>query len=100
MRVVSTHLRNSARDQTCTLRLPGCGHDDGTVVLAHLPCNQKGTGMKSPDVLAIFCCSSCHATIDGPRRWEVEAADYLRALAETQMHWLRTGLMTVKGVAA
>lgn len=99
MKVVSLQLRKSAKDRACTLRLPGCGHDDGTVVLAHLPCNQKGTGMKSPDQMAIFCCSSCHAIVDGPRRWEVEAADYLRALAETQLYWIGAGLMTIKGMA-
>ncbi|WP_338148461.1 nuclease domain-containing protein [Pseudomonas lundensis] len=94
-RVVSKKLRDSARDQTCTLRLPGCGHDDGTVVLAHLPCGQKGMGMKSPDQMAIFACHVCHSTIDGAKRWEVDAADYLRALAETQLIWIRMGLLKV-----
>ena len=51
----------------------------GTVVLAHLPCGQKGTGMKGPDQIAIFACHHCHQIVDGPRRWEVPAADYLRA---------------------
>lgn len=96
-RVVSKKLRDSARDQCCTLRLDGCGHDDGTVVLAHLPCGQKGVGMKSPDNMAVLACMSCHQIIDGPDRWDVPARDYLRALAETQMHWIESGLMTIKG---
>jgi hypothetical protein len=99
MRVISKKLRDSARDQACTLRLDGCQHDHG-VVLAHLPCGQKGVGMKSPDQMAVFACQSCHLVIDGANRWEVPAFDYLRALAETQMYWLEHGLMTVKGVAA
>ncbi|WP_219061058.1 nuclease domain-containing protein [Pseudomonas sp. UMAB-08] len=94
-RVVSKKLRDSARDQTCTLRLQGCGYDDGTVVLAHLPCGQKGMGMKGPDVIACFACDSCHSIIDGRKRGEYETADLLRALAETQVHWIERGLLKV-----
>ena len=47
MRVISQKLRDSARGQDCTLRLPGiCNFDSATTVLAHLPCGQKGMGMK------------------------------------------------------
>ena len=94
-RVVSKKLRDSARDQTCTLRLQGCGYDDGTVVLAHLPCGQKGMGMKGPDVIACFACDSCHSIIDGRKRGEYETADLLRALAVTQVHWIERGLLKV-----
>lgn len=94
-RVASKKLRDSARDQTCTLRLQGCGYDDGTVVLAHLPCGQKGMGMKGPDVIACFACDSCHSIIDGRKRGEYETADLLRALAETQVHWIERGLLKV-----
>lgn len=94
-RVVSKKLRDSARDQTCTLRLQGCGYDDGTVVLAHLPCGQKGMGMKGPDVIACFACDNCHSIIDGRKRGEYETADLLRALAETQVHWIEKGLLKV-----
>lgn len=99
MRVESKKLRGSARGKTCTLRLPGCGHDDGTVVLAHLPCGQKGAGMKSPDQMAVFACHSCHMQLDGAGRWDIHAKDYLRALAETQGIWIRDGLMKIEGVA-
>ncbi|GLX87858.1 hypothetical protein Pfra02_04270 [Pseudomonas fragi] len=95
VRIISKKLRDSARDQTCTLRLQGCGYDDGTVVLAHLPCGQKGMGMKGPDVIACFACDSCHSIIDGRKRGEYETADLLRALAETQVHWIERGLLKV-----
>lgn len=99
MRVISKKLRESARDQTCTLRLDGCQYDQG-VVLAHLPCGQKGVGMKGPDVIACFACDHCHSVIDSRIRGEFTGADLLRALAETQMYWLEKGLITVKGPAA
>lgn len=99
MKVISQPLRDSARGQDCTLRLEGiCCADSETTVLAHLPCGQKGTGMKGPDNIAVFACASCHAYIDGHNRWEVHAMDYLRALAETQLHWIAKGLITVRGM--
>jgi hypothetical protein len=100
MRVISQKLRDSARGQTCTLRLDGCGYDDGTIVLAHIPCGQKGMGMKGPDVIACFACNHCHSVIDSRARGEYTDADLLRALAETQLIWLRLGLLKVPGVAA
>ncbi|TFF09688.1 DUF1364 family protein [Pseudomonas sp. BCA14] len=100
MRVESKKLRESARGQACTLRLAGCGYDDDTIVLAHIPCGQKGIGMKGPDVIACFACDSCHSIIDGRKRGEFEVADLLRALAETQLHWIGKGLLKVQGVSA
>lgn len=98
MRVVSQKLRDSARGQTCTLRLNGCGFDDGTVVLAHIPCGQKGMGIKGPDIIACFACKSCHDAIDSRSRGIVTEGDILRALAETQLFWIRNGLITIKGM--
>ena len=98
MRVISQKLRDSAKGRDCTLRLDGCCFDPETTVLAHLPCGQKGTAMKSPDNMGVFACRECHAKIDGPNRWEVPAEDYLRALAETQLRWIEMGLLKVAGV--
>lgn len=99
MRVISKKLRDSARMQDCTLRIPSvCSFDPEQTVLAHLPCGNKGVGMKSPDNMAVFACAHCHAFIDGPRRHEISGIDYLRALCETQMHWIETGLITIAGM--
>lgn len=102
-RIVSKKLRDSARGQSCTLRLPGvCNFDPETTVLAHLPCGQKGMGMKGPDMIAVFACSACHDRLDARTSAApaVTGADMLRALAETQLIWIRDGLLTVKGAAA
>ncbi|MHB1403840.1 MAG: nuclease domain-containing protein [Thiobacillus sp.] len=101
-RIVSKKLRDSARGQDCTLRLPGvCSFDSQTTVLAHLPCGQKGMGMKGPDMIAVFACSACHDRLDSRTAAApaVTGADLLRALAETQLIWIRMGLLTVKGAA-
>lgn len=99
MRIISTKLRESARGQDCTLRIPGvCNFNPETTVLAHLPCGQKGVGMKSPDVMAVFACSCCHTFIDSHRFGELTARHVLQALAETMMVWVQKGLIVIKGV--
>ena len=99
MRIVSQKLRDSAQGKDCTLRLPGvCNFNPETTVLAHLPCGMKGTGMKGPDVLAVFACSSCHDVLDSRAKGEIDWRDVLRALAETQLDWVGSGLIKVAGV--
>ena len=99
MRVISNKLRESARMQDCTLRIPGiCNFNPETTVLCHLPCGQKGTGMKSPDQMAVFGCSHCHTFIDSARFSELSAKHILSALAETQMYWVQKGLLSIKGM--
>lgn len=99
-RIVSKKLRDSARGQDCTLRLPGCSFDPARTVLCHLPVGMKGVGVKTPDLFAVFADDCCHAVIDGRAKGEFDASDLLRALAETQMKWVQMGLITIKGVAA
>lgn len=98
-RAQSKKLRDSARGQECTLRIPGvCNFNPETTVLAHLACGQKGMGLKSPDNMAVFACS-CHDLLDGRRQGELDQRDVLRALGETQAIWISQGLMTIKGAA-
>lgn len=80
-----TPLRNSARGETCTLRLDGCDGGTETTVLAHLRhFGWAGTGHKPPDYLAVFACHRCHDAIDGrSNHAEHGYDDLLRALGET-----------------
>lgn len=55
-------------------------------------------GMKGPDMIAAFACSSCHGAIDGRSSGKAEEGDLIRALAETQLKWLAMGLITIKGM--
>ena len=60
-------IRESARGQECQVRLPGiCNHNPETVCWAHANGSAagKGIGMKSPDILGAYACSSCHDEID------------------------------------
>ncbi len=67
MRVISQKLRDSARGQDCTLRLPGiCNFDSATTVLAHYRmAGTCGIGVKPIDLHGAWACSSCHDACDG-----------------------------------
>jgi hypothetical protein len=100
MRVTSKKLRASANGQECTVRLPGiCNFNLSTTVLAHLPCGQKGMGMKGFDTVAVYACSACHDVIDGRASGDVDWSDMPRAIAETHEALIRAGILTVKGAA-
>ena len=96
----SKKIRQSARDEDCSLRIsPNC-QDGETVVLCHIGRN-RGMGIKCADYFAIYACSNCHDILDG--RVDGHLMDYeldgekLRALEETQGKLVNKGLITVKG---
>lgn len=96
MGVVIPKLRQSARGQNCTVRIPGiCNGNAETTVLAHIPSEQKAMGIKSDDWNACFSCSACHDAIDQHRlSKEEELRTILRAMQRTQRIWFVSGLMT------
>ncbi len=99
MKVSSNKLRASARGKDCTVRMPGaCNFNPETTVLAHLPCGQKGMGMKGFDTVAVYACSACHDVIDGRAVGEVDWFDMLRAVAETHESLISEGILSVKGM--
>jgi len=97
MRVSSKKLRASANGQECTVRMPDiCNYNPETTVLAHLPCGQKGMGMKGFDTVAVY---ACHDVIDGRAAGDIDWQDMPRAIAETHEGLIRAGILTVKGAA-
>jgi hypothetical protein len=91
-------LRNAARDQSCTLRIPGvCSGDNAQTVGAHLRIfNIAGMGQKPDDLFLIDCCHDCHAAQENRARWADLALGYddiLRALIETQRRRRAAGLI-------
>lgn len=68
------NLRDEARGRECQVRLMGvCNGNNETTVLAHfrLP-GVSGLGLKGPDLIGAFSCSSCHDTIDRRAHLEME----------------------------
>ena len=89
------NLRKLARGKPCQVRIPGvCNHDPETTVLAHL--NGGGMAMKHPDLLAAWCCSSCHSWIDGDytnlHTMEQRDLFHLEGIIRTQQELLKLGL--------
>lgn len=90
-------LRKSARGQNCTLRLTGCNYNPETVVLAHIRINKFcGFGLKPPDYMACFACSSCHDIVDARVKGDFTHQDLLRANFETMKYWVDNGLVEIK----
>ena len=82
------------------VRLPGiCNFNSETVVLAHIRlAGVSGIGMKSPDLLGAWCCSNCHAEIDGQTHKSGLSRDELRlahydGMARTIMQLEKEGLI-------
>lgn len=97
----SKKITQSARGESCTLRILGrCNGNPETVVLAHLPSNLHGVGIKSSDLCAVYACSGCHDVVDRrvideeefePRReWYL-----LRAVIETHERMAEKGVLKV-----
>ena len=63
------------------VRIPGvCNHNSETVVLAHVRLTGvSGMGMKAPDILGAWACSSCHDAVDRRNHTDLER-DYVRLM--------------------
>lgn len=92
----SPKLLKAAKDQACVL----CGRR-GSTVSAH--CNMtehgKGIGIKAPDCLIAFLCTTCHSSIDGHsgRLTRDEKREmWYRAFARTVVQWFEQGIVVVK----
>lgn len=72
-------LRTYAHGKPCMVRLPGvCNGNPETTVLAHIRlAGLTGVGMKAPDALGAWCCSSCHDAVDRRAHTELDR-DYVR----------------------
>ena len=92
-KIRSKKIRNSAKGESCTLRIPSvCNHNNETVVFAHVNAN-KGIGSKGHDIHGLYSCSSCHSAYDSGKVYD---SDILRALIATQIKLYEKGLISIK----
>ena len=97
----STPIRQSARDEECTLRLPGCNLRTDTTVLCHSNRLEdgKGMGLKASDLNAAYGCAHCHDILDGraprPANMTYEALQdaFTHAVAITRARLRAKGLI-------
>lgn len=92
-------IRNAARGQNCTLRLPGCVNNPETTVFAHAPSIDNGMGLKQArDFWGAFACWHCHLVVDS----RVPTSDqrililerWIAGIYETQKLLIEAGLIT------
>ena len=100
----SQKMRDSARNEQCTLNLMGvCNYDPATTILAHLPDESNGMGKKADDLSACYTCSACHDAIDNRRKWPESESEhrewyYRRAQTRTWRRMVELGVITIKGI--
>lgn len=93
------NLRKLARGRECQVRLTGiCNGNPETTVLAHFRmAGLSGLGIKASDVIASWCCSSCHDAIDRRAHTDLDR-DYVRlahleGIVRTQSQLIREGVL-------
>lgn len=90
-----SELRQLARDMPCLVRLAGiCNGNRQTTVLAHvrLP-GISGMGIKAPDLLGAWCCSTCHTYCDTHHDNATKVAFY-EGVIRTINELVRRGVVT------
>jgi hypothetical protein len=67
--VRSAKLRQSAKGEDCTVRIPGCPSDPAMTIWSHYrgSAGGKGGAIKSTDIAGAYACTYCDAVYDGQR---------------------------------
>ncbi len=94
-------IRQSARGEDCTIRIPGvCNFNPETTVLCHPNTHRagKGKGLKAADELGAYGCSDCHAVLDGQGKRTILDRRYIELCfwhghAETYLKLKQKGLV-------
>lgn len=101
----SRRIREAARGEPCTVRLPGCPDARETTVFCHFSYASSGMGMKPSDLSGAFADAYCHALVDGrakrPHGVLLEDIEWCKArgMAETWGRLVETGIVTILGAA-
>ena len=91
IRCVSRAIRDFARGQTCTLRMPWGNNDPETTVHCHIRRKGfNGVNQKPLDIFGYHGCSECHRREDA-----ADDGDLLRAMMETQTRLYQAGILKV-----
>lgn len=92
-------LTQAAQGQPCQIRVPAhCNQNTETVVACHYRmAGMNGTGIKPPDFMIAFGCSSCHDVVDGRQkteyRWGELRLMHAEGVMRTQVLLNKMGLL-------
>ena len=89
-------LRDAARDQPCTFRIPGvCCGDPATTALCHDRRGHLGMGCKPDDWNGAHGCHACHSAMD--RRAPMPSGSLISA-DEAAFYWNRAKVETLRNL--
>ncbi len=92
--MAQTKITRSAKGEDCALRIPHtCNFNPETTVLCHVNTKYKGMALKSPDIFALYGCSSCHSALDSNSG--VDPQWVMDAVFETQYKLMEKGLIKI-----
>lgn len=101
MRIESKHIREAARDEDCTLLVPGvCQNNTQTTVACHSNYSEDGhgKGIKSDDIFVAFGCYHCHTWLDQGKASREEKRDvFHRGMKRTWKRLFEKGVISIKG---
>jgi hypothetical protein len=85
-------LRALAQGRECLVRIFGvCNGNPETTVLCHFRmAGISGFGYKSPDLIAAWLCSACHAHVDIHKDCQTQL-DFAKAVFRTQARLIEEG---------
>jgi hypothetical protein len=88
-------LRQSARGQSCQIRLPGiCTYNDEETVLAHVRlAGITGGALKAPDLLGAWACSECHRVTEKEKADDYIQRCFLEGVIRTQYALIKLGIV-------
>jgi hypothetical protein len=90
------NYRKLAQGRDCEVRIPGhCNGNSETTILAHI--GGAGMARKAHDLHGAWCCSGCHAAVDGATQSQ-HAKDtlelwHLHGVIRTQSRLIEMGLL-------
>lgn len=94
----SKAIRKGAQGEACTLNVAGvCNYNTESTVLAHLPDESHGMGLKADDIAGVFACSACHDWLDRRSKGDQSDRDWYmrRALVRTWRRLIDLGIVKV-----
>jgi hypothetical protein len=93
-------IRDSARDEPCLVRLPGCPSDPAMTIWSHYrgSAGGKGIGIKAGDVCGCFACTYCDAVYDGQKPRPAGMSKAAVDLAWHEAHIRSLGRLHEKGL--
>lgn len=72
-------LTKASRGEPCRFQIyPYCEDNPETTVPCHMPSEDKGWAIKSPDWWLVDGCSTCHAIVDGRMPVDLPEIEILR----------------------